>query len=190
MGVVPDACKNSVGDRNMDKPIDLKEFGRELTQMQRKMYLYIISLAGDPVDAADLLQETNCLIWEKAEEFEPGSNLTAWAYSIARFKVLEWRRTKGRERLLPNDSLLEVLAERAAARSDDTVDRLAALDHCLGKLRDADRGLILARYEGTDLEQLAAARGRTANALYQSLFRIRRTLHDCVERRLAAGGNS
>ncbi|MEX1224587.1 MAG: H-X9-DG-CTERM domain-containing protein [Pirellulales bacterium] len=58
----------------MDNSINLKEFGKELTRIQRPLYLYIVSLVGNPVEASDLLQDTNCLIWEKAEEFEPGSN--------------------------------------------------------------------------------------------------------------------
>lgn len=180
----------STNGATMDNPLNLKEFGKELTRIQRPLYLYIVSLVGNAVEASDLLQETNCLIWEKAEEFQPGSNLTAWAYSIARFKVLEWRRGQDRRRVLPGEAVLEMLAERAAARDDGAAERLAALEHCLGRLGEADRGLILARYEGADLEQLAAARGRTANALYQSLFRIRRLLRDCVQRQIADGDES
>jgi RNA polymerase sigma-70 factor (ECF subfamily) len=44
----------------------------------------------------DILQEINAVLWEKALEFQPGTDSWAWASQIARFKVLNHVRKFGR----------------------------------------------------------------------------------------------
>jgi RNA polymerase sigma-70 factor (ECF subfamily) len=58
---------------------------------------------------------------------------------------------------------------------------------CLQKLKARDRELIQQRYApGESGKHLAGALGRPANSVYQSLGRIRRTLWECIQRRLSA----
>ena len=58
---------------------------------------------------------------------------------------------------------------------------------CLARLAPSDRELIRRRYSpGETGKSLAEALGRPANSVYQSLGRIRRTLLECIKRRLAA----
>jgi hypothetical protein len=59
----------------------------------------------------------------------------------------------------------------------------------MGKLADGDRQLIEHRYASDQtLAELAAESGRTPNALYKSMQRIRRSLLDCVENGLKSEG--
>jgi RNA polymerase sigma-70 factor (ECF subfamily) len=55
------------------------------------------------------------------------------------------------------------------------------------KLRESDRALIQTRYspEGEG-PGIADRLGRPINSIYQSLSRIRKTLLECINRRLAA----
>ena len=63
----------------------------------------------------------------------------------------------------------------------------SALPECLRKLTSHQRMLITRRYEsGGDVQQLADELGRPIQTLYSQLKRIRRTLLDCVRRRLNA----
>lgn len=48
-------------------------------------------------DAEDLVQETLLAIHLKRETYDPNQLLTAWAYAIARYKLIDWyRRHKAR----------------------------------------------------------------------------------------------
>ena len=59
-----------------------------LTGHQRQLYLFILTLLPNPNDADDVLGDVNTLLWTKADDFEPGTNFTAWAYRVAHFEVL------------------------------------------------------------------------------------------------------
>ncbi|WP_197442912.1 sigma factor [Lignipirellula cremea] len=52
-----------------------------------------------PGDAAaqDVAQQTSARIWEKRADFQPGAHFKAWAFSIARFEVLNYRKQQVRD---------------------------------------------------------------------------------------------
>ena len=70
-----------------------------LSQIQLDLKRFIVSLTGSQADVDDLVQETSLTIWEKRAEFEEGTNFKAWAFSIARFKVMSLNRDRYRDRL-------------------------------------------------------------------------------------------
>ena len=60
-----------------------------------------------------------------------------------------------------------------------------ALEHCLEKLPQGQRELVIKAYtKGTRMDDLAVQRGETAMALYKKLHRIRQALLECVRRTL------
>jgi RNA polymerase sigma-70 factor (ECF subfamily) len=64
--------------------------------------------------------------------------------------------------------------------------RHEALEHCLKKLHPRDRDLLLTRYEpGGGVEAAAQRSGRSMEAAYKALARLRKLLHDCVTQRLS-----
>lgn len=164
------------------------EFVRLMTEHQGRLFAYILSLLGDPDAANDVLQETNVVLWRDSREFRLGSNFKAWAFRVAHFQVMAWRQRQIRDRLVFEDDLIEVLAF-AARDADETFEaRQKLLTGCLEKLTLPHRELIRRRYaEGTPLKSIAEEHGMTANAVMQSLFRIRQSLMHCVAR-FAEGG--
>lgn len=163
------------------------EFIQSFTKTQRPLFLYILSLVPRPVDAEEILQETNLVIWTKSHQFQPGTNFRAWACQIAYFEVLKYRERKHREKLYFNPELMEMIAAESLQQAELMDRRRQALAECLMKLRDSDRALIQTRYspdgEGPGI---ADRLGRPINSIYQSLSRIRKSLLECINRRLAA----
>ncbi|HUG89832.1 MAG TPA: sigma-70 family RNA polymerase sigma factor [Planctomycetaceae bacterium] len=167
------------------------EFVQLFTRNQRRLFLYILSQVPHPVEAEEILQETNLVIWKKCDQFQPGTHFVAWARRIARLEVLKFLDRRQRERLRFRTELVETIAEEAAADADPSFheERRKALAACLGKLSPRDRRLIEQRYApGTSGKTLAEQLGRPANSVYQSLGRIRRALLECISRRLAEAG--
>ena len=163
------------------------EFIQLFTKTQRSIFLYILSLVPRPVDAEEILQETNLIVWTKSHQFQPGTNFRAWASQIAYYEVLKYRERKQRDKLHFNPELLEMIAAESLQQADLLDRRRQALADCLLKLRETDRALIQSRYspdgEGPGIaDQL----GRPINSIYQSLSRIRKVLLECINRRLAA----
>lgn len=154
---------------------------------ERRIYAFILSLVPVWSDADDLLQETAAVLWRKLDEFHPGSDFVAWALTIARFEVLNYRKRQSRDRGLFSDQTAEMLADQAAAcfeRAGD--DRRDALEVCLLKLNERDRELIRLRYEpGATTQEVADRVGRSTKAVYKALNRIHEQLLICVRMRLA-----
>lgn len=163
-----------------------EQFVTLFTRHQRVIYAYILSLAPSAQDADDIFQETNLVLWRKSDQFEPGSNFTAWACRIAYFEVLSHFKRNRRDKLRFDHALLSTLADEAIERAEQTGDRLSALRDCLGSLPDRSRDLVVRRYSpGATVEALAEQLGRTANSVSVSLHRVRRALLRCIEQRIS-----
>jgi len=162
---------------------DSDAFVQLMTEHQGRLFAYVYSLLGNPDAANDVLQEVNVVLWRDSKEFRAGSNFKAWAFRVAHFQVMAWRQRQIRDRLVFEDDMLEVLAN-GAREADEMFDRRQErLTGCLEKLTPQHREMIRRRYaEGRSLQDLAAERGMTANAMMQALFRIRQRLMQCVSR--------
>ncbi len=160
-----------------------------LTAIQLPLMLYVRSLLPGDSAARDVAQQANARIWELRGDFEPGTNFKAWAFSIARFEVLNYRKQQARDsRLVFQDELEQTIAAELADDRDDIQQRHEALKGCLQKLRAEDRQLLLHRYSraGT-LTEYAALVGRSVGGLKVTLHRLRSALLNCIERSIRAG---
>ncbi len=161
------------------------QFVSLLTSYQSRLYAYVLSLVGDAHLAADVMQETNVVLWRKSGEFVPGTDFAAWAFHVAYLQVMAGRQRQSRNRLLFSDELLHQLAEESAACSVDFDARLLALDQCLGQLRPEHQEVIRLKYaHGQALSEIAETAGVKANAVGQLLHRLRLKLLECIRTRL------
>lgn len=162
------------------------QFVGQLTAAQVPLLAYVRSLLpGDPA-ARDVAQQANATIWAKRADFEPGTNFKAWAFSVARFEVLNYRKRQARDaRLVFSDELEQTIAAELADAPDDFHDRQEALKACMQHLRPEDRNLLLHRYSHAEpLAGYAARVGRSVGGLKVTLHRLRAGLLGCIERRL------
>lgn len=83
--------------------------------------------------------------------------------------------------------MLAAVARTASTLASELDERHEALAHCLHKLPLRDRELVLTRYEaGNGVGEAARRSGRSLDAAYKALGRIRKLLLDCVTHQLAA----
>jgi RNA polymerase sigma-70 factor (ECF subfamily) len=155
-----------------------------IVQHQHDLHHYILSLLPDRALASDVLQETNLVLWNKSNEFDPTRPFLPWALTFAFYQVKAARRDSARDRHVFDDDLLETLAAESMDPDANLMEK--ALEHCLRKLPRTERKLILARYEsGASVQQLAAEFSQTPNALSLGLFRLRNSLKGCIEQQLS-----
>jgi RNA polymerase sigma-70 factor (ECF subfamily) len=164
----------------------MKEFAALLGQHQRQLYLYILSLMPRPVDAEDVLQDTNVVLWDKFHQYQLGTAFATWACQIARFKVLQHLQNCQRRPVLMDGDLLSQLTEDSQEMSEELESERQQLAKCIERLASEDRLLILRRYAvGETGKSVAEFLGRPANSVYKSIARIRRQLLGCIRRALA-----
>ncbi|MHA3770871.1 sigma-70 family RNA polymerase sigma factor [Verrucomicrobiota bacterium sgz303538] len=156
-----------------------------MTQHQRRIFSYIYTLVPDRHNAEDILQETSLVICEKFEEFEPGTDFVAWACQIAYWEVRRARQKFARSKVVFDQDIVDAIAETAGTMAAEVTHRHEALAHCLRKLHPRDRELVLTRYEpGSGVAEAAQRSGRSLEAAYKALGRIRKLLLDCVTQRM------
>lgn len=175
-------------DARRDKSHQLSsEFVLQLSEAQPRMYVFLLKRLGHHDQVREVLQEVNLVLCRKADEFEPGTNFMAWAYSIARFQVMAYRQSLSRDRLVfPGDlstSLDQLDSE--LQRADEQEARQLALRDCIGELPAEHRELIVKRYaESNSVKAIAADLEKTANAVSLVLHRIREQLFKCIEHKM------
>ena len=169
---------------------DEAEFVAELTGCQSALALYVRGLMPGDRGADEVVQQANAKIWQKRAEFQPGTNFRAWALTVARFEVLNYRKRQARDaRLRFSDELEQTIATEIADMDDDLMERHSALRKCLEDLKPSSRELLMSRYESQEtLAELAARVGRTVGGVKVTLSRLRSALADCIERRLQTEG--
>lgn len=173
----------------MTRNVRHEEFMRLFLSCEPRIFAFIRSLVFSRVDADDILQETALVLWEKFEQFEPGTRFDRWAFRIAHFQVMYHRQKKARDRLRFSDTLVELLGEDMVAESQNLEETQAALAHCLDQLPEVDHALIRQRYRGHATNRdVARDSGRSESAISRALNRIYMKLHLCIEGTLAREG--
>lgn len=162
-----------------------------LNEHRGRVFRYIYCLVRSMPDAEDVFQQTAVTLWDKFEDFVAGTNFCTWACSIARFKALKFLESKGRQRLVFSEELMNEMVQNDDCLPEMHCARLSALASCRTKLSDADQRLLSTCY-GSERSILEAATkiGRPVGSVYDSLSRIRRVLYACIERVLAREGYS
>ena len=177
-------------NRDADTPLDRsKQLMLLMTQHQRRIFGYIYTLVPNRTDAEDILQETSLVVCEKFGQFKVGTDFAAWACQIAYWEVRRARQKFARAKVVFNQEVVDAISETAVELAPERSARHEALAKCLQKLHPRDRELLLTRYEpGSGVELAAQRSGRSLEAAYKALARLRKLLLDCVTNQLSMEG--
>jgi len=156
---------------------------------QTGLWRYLRAI-GAPADVAeDLLQETFLVAFDRLRDAGADAAVAAFLRRTARHLWLRQRRDAGRrEQLLLEHADRAWLADCAA---DDGDRWLSALRECVRRLDGRSRQVVDAFYrERRSRAEVARLVGLAENGLKTLMQRLRKGLRDCVEQRLARGGDA
>jgi RNA polymerase sigma-70 factor, ECF subfamily len=173
-----------------DDSRDPVAFSALLRDGRSRVFGYLLALVQNLADAEDLYQQTALLLWEKFDQYRPGTDFGSWATTVAHFTALNFLRRQSRRRVLFSEAALMRLSEaQAELTTAECTARSDALVECLETLPAGERRLVRLRYEGErTVQDIAQHEQRTVGAVYTALSRIRKSLLACVERRVAKEG--
>ena len=163
-------------------------FLKEFAPHHDRLFAYLFSLPPHRPDAEDVFQRTSVILWQKFDQWEPGTDFLAWACGVAFYEARNFIRVASRDRLRFSDALLDTLAKERAATLRRRDDRVAALQECLQKLDQGERELLQKAYvDEESIRELARRDGRAAQTLYNRLNLVRKRLLQCTDLRLDGG---
>ena len=123
-------------------------------------------------EAEDVVQETMLAVHLKRDTWDEQKPLLPWVQAIARNKLVDSQRRKGRRVHLPIEDIAETVADERAPEA-------AGLDasRVLATLKDRQRKIVTAiSLEGKTAAEVAAGLGMTENAVRVTLHRSLRAL--------------
>ena len=167
----------------VETPDEMEEFIALLAQHDRALTLYVVSLCPNVTEADDILQEVKLILWQKFNHFERGSSFIAWARKIAFFKILSFRKQKAKNKTYNDESILLEISDDQENRQELWHKRGIALENCIGKMTEDQQEVLKLRYkEQLDVDSIAEKLGRTQQAIYRQLSRLREQLLNCVKK--------
>jgi len=134
----------------------------------------------------EVIQEASITLWEKFSQLREEEGFLPWAKVVVRFKCLSAISKMQRDRHVFSDGVLEILADEAEAiDAEEQAAARSALRTCLERFSEPHQELLLAPYSGDGrVKSIAEESGKSANALYKLLGRLREKLSDCVHKNL------
>ena len=157
-----------------------KEFLRLYLDLQCDLLAYILSMGIAPNSAGDVMQNAAVIMLKKFDQFEPGTNFRAWAYTVVRYEVLKERTRSAKRPLQLSEEAMDSLQSIALAEQTPQI-RIEALIHCIDKLSDKAAAMVGMRYiENMSVQRMAGRLMRSAESIYTGLSRIKKKLHECI----------
>jgi RNA polymerase sigma-70 factor, ECF subfamily len=146
----------------------LEDIGRSIRAMARAAFAR--AKAGD-ADLEDAVQETLLAIHLKRHTWDPGQPLMPWVYAIARHKIIDALRRRGRQRVEPLEDFQEFLAAPEVEDPHALSDARRLLETLQPRQRDIVTSISL------DGQSIAA----TAARLSMSEVAVRVALHRALK---------
>ena len=166
-----------------------EQFLRLYVECEESLRGFVRSLLPTLEDAREVMQNTAAVLWKKYDQLDDPKNFRRWAFGVARFEVLSYRRDKARDRHIFGEELIIQLAEDSVKIEVDSDREIKALKICLAKLPPKHSALVREAYDkDLKIKEIAEREGRTPMSVYKVLHRARMALTDCVKETLEAEG--
>jgi RNA polymerase sigma-70 factor (ECF subfamily) len=162
-----------------------QDFERLALPLMPMLYRVANRMTRRPDAAADLVQDTMLRAYRTFANFEPGTSVKAWLFTILySIAVNTWRREQRQPDAMDADALEERFAATAASVRDQPeaalireIDSVPAVEAALDRLPDAFRSaVLLVDVEDLSYEEAAAALDCPVGTLRSRLFRARKQL--------------
>lgn len=158
------------------------QFLRLYVENEESLRGFVRSLVPTLDDSREVMQDVAAVLWRKFDDLDSPENFRRWAFGVAKFEALAFRRDRARDRHIFSDNLIALLEDEAATAGEQSRREERALEDCLTKLPEAQRALVETAYApGVRIDEIAKESGRTPMSLYKSLQRIRMSLADCIQ---------
>ena len=161
------------------------DFINLLVPNQRRIQAFILMLVPNVNDAEDILQETLTEMWNKFDTYKPGTDFPAWAMTIARYKVLSFRKRHYNSKLMFSDKIFDILDSAAQENNKSISNHIDTLKSCLTKLSEQESFLLKLRYEHElSFRKISSRVGKSSVAIHRSMKIIISKLSLCVRHSL------
>lgn len=172
----------------MDELALIRRIGSGDQQAMRDLYLkhgdaiyaFLLGRCGDPALARDSVQDTMLDVWRTASRFSGNSSAKTWLFAIARNKLVDALRKRGKLSFVEEvpDSIDEAPNPETAAIAAAESSRLR---RCLNKLSNTHRTAIrLAFFEDLTYAEIGEIEAVPTGTIKTRIFHAKQALMRCL----------
>ena len=166
---------------------EIAAFSELVAANRSRVFGYIYAMLHNMSDAEDVYQQTTVLMWQKFAEFQPGTSFGSWSLKIAYYTIKNFQRSQSRKHVFFSDVVMEKVANSYRAIDEErSSERLQAMIDCVKRLPEKHQHILRLHYgENAPISQIAQWQGKSRAAVSMILSRLRRSLFECINSRLA-----
>jgi RNA polymerase sigma-70 factor (ECF subfamily) len=136
-----------------------------LADLRRRLNAYFARrLRQSSADVDDLVQDTLMAIHTRSETYDRSQFFTAWAFAIARYKLIDHYRRSGRRVLVPLEDAGALFAEDESGAAEARAD----IERALARLPERTRALV----RGVKLEELSHAEAAARSGMTEGAVKV------------------
>ena len=156
---------------------EAEPYRRLLNELSGLLRAFYARRCPPGIDAEDLVQETLIAVHTRRATYDAGQPFTAWAYAIARYKLIDALR-RGRAHLrAPAEEADALFTPANASGSADAAMAARDLDRVMADLPERTRALIRAtKIEGLSTREAAERHGMSESAVKVAIHRGMKSL--------------
>jgi RNA polymerase sigma-70 factor, ECF subfamily len=177
-----DVCGKEHAEKDDDMSEDkYSRFLQLFMPAQLALRRFVMAHIPDFHQAEDVLQEISLTLWKKFDDYDEKFQFEAWAFGIARNRIMASKRDYARKREVITDEISEKIAQKLAGLAHDESRYLKHVESCIDKMPETQRSVVRMKYfEESSIERIATAVGRTNMAVRGLLCRVRDALAECM----------
>jgi len=136
-------------NENQDSLTDHEAGLRLYTKFEGNFRAFAASLLPTWEGVDEVMQESSVVLWRKLSQFDQSAEdgFLDWAFMIARYEALKYRRRRATDRLQFSEDMFELLASEAARTCATRVERPLALRECVKEPASKQLTIVRAVYE-------------------------------------------
>jgi RNA polymerase sigma-70 factor (ECF subfamily) len=163
-----------------------RNFAAAWVEVQQAVATFIAACGPKFHDGEDILQKVAVIAFERYDVFDPQrAAFLSWTLGIARHEVMHWQRSISRDRHLFSPEIVDMLAEVQSSFGEESSYLAQALEWCIKLVRGRPREVLELRYmEDLSPTEIAERLRTSSSSIRVTLSRTRKSLRDCVDRRL------
>ncbi|UUO07173.1 sigma-70 family RNA polymerase sigma factor [Blastopirellula sp. J2-11] len=170
---------------------EIEAFETIVRTFERPIRAWLAGRAAPGVDVDEVAQRSFVTAYTRLDQYELGTNFSAWLFSIARYQLqtesTRIRRVADYRSRWASDLLSRELERQQSETPELFGIRLQNLKLCLESLGDSLRQFVDWRYrDEISLEEMSERSGRSVAAVKKQLWLLRNKLRKCVELRTAS----
>lgn len=158
-----------------------QEFCGLWQEAESSLFAFIRMMNPNTSDLDDIVQETAMTAFRKFATYDAAkSSFATWVRGIAKFEVLNRRRSYARSKVMFSSETLDLVAETVEQTEEEEADeRLGLLKRCMADLPEDQKRMLELKYvHGRSSEEIGQIMGISAGNARIRLMRLRDSLFE------------